>query len=290
MKVVGFSFIRNAELYDYPIVEALRSIEPLCDEIVVAVGDSSDNTLGLLQQLPEHKMRIVNTVWDETLRVGGRVLAQETDKAFAAIPSDATWCVYVQGDEALHHDAIPLLREAMNKYQHDVSTEGFLLRYRHFYGSYGYVTASRNWYRYEVRVVRNLPGIAAYRDAQGFRINGRKLKVRRVDAYMHHYGWVKHPVTMQQKQRHAQRFWHTDDEVDKRVPNVHAYDYTTIDDLLPFTGTHPNAMAQRVASQNWEFSFEPWQQNIGAKEKFSRWLEKTTGWRIGEYKNYELLQ
>ncbi|MBM3912615.1 MAG: glycosyltransferase family 2 protein, partial [Sphingomonadales bacterium] len=45
MKVSGFTFIRNAVLLDYPILEAIRSILPLCDEIVVAVGKSEDETL-----------------------------------------------------------------------------------------------------------------------------------------------------------------------------------------------------------------------------------------------------
>lgn len=30
--------------YDYPFREAIRSILPLCDEFVVAVGDSTDGT------------------------------------------------------------------------------------------------------------------------------------------------------------------------------------------------------------------------------------------------------
>ena len=48
MKVCGFSFIRNAVKYDYPIVESIRSILPICDKFVVAVGNSEDNTLQLI--------------------------------------------------------------------------------------------------------------------------------------------------------------------------------------------------------------------------------------------------
>jgi hypothetical protein len=46
LQISGFTFVRNAIKYDYPIVEAVRSILPLCDEVVVAVGDSDDDTLG----------------------------------------------------------------------------------------------------------------------------------------------------------------------------------------------------------------------------------------------------
>ena len=45
MKVCGFTFIRNAIKYDYPVVEAITSILPICDKFVVAVGKSEDDTL-----------------------------------------------------------------------------------------------------------------------------------------------------------------------------------------------------------------------------------------------------
>ena len=102
MKVSGFTFIRNAILYDYPIVEAIRSILPLCDEVVVAVGKSGDKTLELIQSIGDPKIRIIESVWDDSLREGGRVLAVETDKAFAAIVPDSDWAFYIQGDEVIH--------------------------------------------------------------------------------------------------------------------------------------------------------------------------------------------
>jgi hypothetical protein len=51
MKVSGFSFIKNALIYDFPIVEAITSILPICDEFIVAVGDSDDDTLDLIAQI-----------------------------------------------------------------------------------------------------------------------------------------------------------------------------------------------------------------------------------------------
>src|SRR5689334_19405062 len=101
MKVSGFSFIRNAVKYKYPIEEALRSILPLCDEIVVAVGRSEDNTRELVASI-DPKIRILDTVWDDSLREGGKVLAVETDKAYRALDPNSDWCVYIQGDEVLH--------------------------------------------------------------------------------------------------------------------------------------------------------------------------------------------
>ena len=85
MKVAGFTFIRNAVKNDYPIVEAITSILPICDEFVVAVGNSDDETEQLIKNINSPKIKIINTVWDETIREGGTVFADETDKAFRAI-------------------------------------------------------------------------------------------------------------------------------------------------------------------------------------------------------------
>ncbi|MCK6693879.1 MAG: glycosyltransferase family 2 protein, partial [Thermoanaerobaculia bacterium] len=79
MKTAGFTFIRNALLYDYPVVEAITSILPVCDYFVVAVGKSDDGTLDLIRGIGDAKIHILETVWDDTLREGGRVLAEETN-------------------------------------------------------------------------------------------------------------------------------------------------------------------------------------------------------------------
>jgi len=290
MKVAGFTFIRNALQFDYPIVEAIRSILPLCDEVVVAVGQSEDDTLQLIQSLDDPKIRILQTVWDDSLREGGRVLAEETNKAFDAIGEEADWCFYIQGDEAVHERFYPAIRESMEQHLHDEQVEGLLFDYLHFYGSYDFIGDSRRWYRKEVRIIRNDKRIRSYRDAQGFRKKGQKLQVKPANASIYHYGWVKHPKYQQQKQRNFNKLWHSDDWVESHVPDVSDFDYSQIDSLRRFAGTHPQVMQARVDKMNWQFTFDPTQQSLSLKERFSRWLEQTTGYRIGEYKNYVLLK
>jgi glycosyltransferase involved in cell wall biosynthesis len=73
MKIAGFTFVRNAIKYDYPIIEAITSILPICDELVVAVGNSEDGTLELIQSIDSPKIKIIETIWDDSLREGGRV-------------------------------------------------------------------------------------------------------------------------------------------------------------------------------------------------------------------------
>ncbi|MBP7075433.1 MAG: hypothetical protein KBB11_00145, partial [Bacteroidales bacterium] len=119
MKVTGFSFIRNALKYDYPVTEAILSVLPLCDDFVVAVGKSEDGTRNLIDSVNPTKIKVIDTIWDDTLREGGRVLAVETDKAFQAIPCDSDWCFYIQGDEVVHEKYLNTIREAMLRYKDD---------------------------------------------------------------------------------------------------------------------------------------------------------------------------
>lgn len=289
MKVSGFTIARNIIKYDYPIVEAISSILPLCDEVVVAVGRSEDDTLQLIRSINSPKIKIIETVWDESLREGGRVLADETNKAFAATAPGSDWCFYIQGDEVIHEKYLPVIKAAMEKYKDDKNVEGLLFNYTHFYGSYDYAGDSRMWYRKEIRVIRNDKHISSYMDAQGFRKNNAKLKVKQVDAAVYHYGWVKPPEAQQAKQQSFNKLWHDDEWMKKNIPDVHAFDYSQIDSLALFKGTHPQVMQERINRMNWKFAFDPTQKKFSLKKRILYFLEKKFGWKVGEYRNYKII-
>lgn len=288
MKLVGFTIVRNALKYDYPIVESIRSILPIVEEYVVAVGKSEDETRKLIESIGSSKIRIVDTVWDDSLREGGRVLAEETNKAFDAI-TDADWCFYLQGDEVLHEKYYTEIVASCEKYALQKEVDGLLFKYEHFYGSYDYVGDSRTWYRNEIRIVRNDKNIRSYRDAQGFRKNGQKLKVKAIDAYIFHYGWVKDPRFQQAKQENFHKMWHDDSWVKENVAEANAYDYSMIDSLQKFTGTHPSVMEERLKRMNWNFSWDVSKKKFKLKDWLLYMIEKNTGVRLFEYKNYKVI-
>lgn len=287
--ICGFTIVRNACKYDYPIVESITSILPIVNEYVVAVGNSDDDTMALIKSINSPKIKIIETVWDDTLREGGKVLAVETNKAFDAIADSFDWCFYLQGDEVVHEQYHQPILEACAKYQNNTAVEGLLFGYTHFYGSYDYVGDSRTWYRNEIRIVRNNKNIRSYRDAQGFRINDRKLNVKKIQAQIYHYGWVKDPRFQQAKQETFHKLWHSDEWVKQNVAEANEYDYSVIDSLQKFTGTHPLVMKERLARMNWQFNWDTTQKRFKVKEGILYWFEKTTGVRIFEYKNYKQL-
>ena len=289
MFVSGFTIVRNAIRFDYPIVEAIKSILPLCDEVVVAVGKSEDETLQLIKSINDSKIKIIETIWDDSLREGGKVLAAETNKAYDAISEKADWCFYIQGDEVMHEKYLPTIKSEMEKWKDDTRVEGLLFKYTHFYGSYDFVGDSRKWYREEIRIVRKNKEIRSYKDAQGFRkSDNSKLVVQPINAFVYHYGWVKPPAAMQAKQESFHKMWHDDKWMKENIPAAKEFDYSQIDSLAKFAGTHPIVMQERVQKQNWKFDFDPTKKKWGIKMKFLMWVEIKFGWRIGAYKNYRI--
>jgi hypothetical protein len=292
MKVAGFSFIRNALQFDFPVVEAITSVLPLCDEFFIAVGRSEDQTLELIHSIPSDKIRITETEWKSELVKGGEVYAEETNKAFDAISADYDWCVYIQGDEVLHEMYIETVRSSMFKYLNNNSIDGLLFRYRHFYGTYGYTGDSRHWYRREVRIIRNNKEIRSFRDAQGFRKNGRKLRVVPVDAEVYHYGWVRHPQYMQRKIEAVSQYYNgniTSEVIENLKEQEFNYNQN-YDALALFSGTHPKVMLPRIARLNWQADFNLKKRNLNLRYRILFWFEKLTGIRPFEFRNYKIVK
>jgi len=287
MTLSGFSFIRNGVRFDYPFVESISSILPLCDEFIIAVGNSDDETQDHLSRINSPKLKIIETVWDDSLRSGGAVLAQQTDIALSHVSGD--WAFYLQADEIVHEKDFPAITAGLEQYHDRKEVEGLLFSYKHFYGSYRYVGNSRRWYRREIRILRNRIGVQSWGDAQGFRIGGRKMRVKLLDASIYHYGWVKPPKQQQAKQRSFNRLWHPDDWVDKNVGSMEKYDYSQGGTLAEFSGSHPNVMQERIQREDWDFTYDPSKARQPAKEKLLDWIEKRTNVRPGEYRNYRLL-
>lgn len=286
MKVTGFTIVRNAIKFDYPIVEAITSILPICDEFVVAVGNSDDGTRDFIESIPSDKIRIIDTTWDDNLREGGRVLADETNKAYAAISDDTDWAFYIQGDEVVHERYLDIIREGMEAHKDNLQVDGLLFNYEHFYGSYDYVGDSTDWYRREIRIVRKNDQIYSYRDAQGFRKgDDEKLKVKHIDAYVYHYGWVKPPETMMAKNVNLSKMFKSDEEIEKQF-KTSEFDYSQINALRIFETSHPKVMQDRITRVNWKFDHDVSIKKYNLKEKFKRFVEQLTGYRLWEYRNY----
>lgn len=290
MRVAGFTIIRNALKYDYPVVEAITSILPICDAFYVGVGNSDDGTKALIESIGSSKIIIIDTVWDDRLREGGKVLSVETNKVFDKIPDLFDWCFYIQSDECVHEEDLPKLKAAMLAAKDNKQVDGLLFEYKHFYGHYKYVGIGRRWYKDEIRIIRNDKRIRSYKDAQGFRtIDNKKLRVKKTWAFIYHYGWVKSPIAQQAKQASFHKMWHDDEWMKNNIPQVEEFDYNNIDLLAEYKGSHPKVFENRIRSAHWNFNYDRSKVKTNFKYRFLFLVEKLTGWRIGENKNYRIV-
>jgi hypothetical protein len=290
MKIAGFTIIKNAVVNDFPIVEAIKSILPVVDEMIVLIGDSSDATISLIESIGDPKIKIHHSVWDKNLRKGGVVLAVETDKAFQYINDSFDWAFYIQGDEVVHEKYHPVIIEACHKYKNDAAVQGLLFNYKHFFGTYDYVGDSRKWYAHEVRIIRNNKKITAYRDAQGFRIGKTKLPVAAINAAIYHYGWVKSPEQMRKKQKESSVFWHDDTQMEKIISSPDYYDFSGFDSLEKFTDTHPIVMKERIIQKNWAIDLDISKKKFSLKNLILYYFEKWTGIRPFDFRNYKIIR
>lgn len=296
VSISGFTYIRNGFRFGYPFVQAFGSILPICDEMIVAVGDSDDRTREAVAELDPQKVRIVDTVWDMDLREGGRIFAQQANLALDCIRGD--WGFHIQADEVIHEDDLTRIREAVERYHRNPKVEGLLLPFLNFWGSYDWIGSSRRWHRQEVRLIRNQPGVRSYRDSQGFRAyssreawqdgteKGRKLRVKRVEAPVYHYNYVRHPRLMKAKSEYFDRFWHDDTWLAENALPDKEIDYSQVEGLVRFEGSHPRSMQPLVQAQDWVFHYDPSKVRMGLKERILFGIEQLTGWRPGEYRNY----
>ena len=293
MKITGVTIIRNAVKNDYPVVEAINSILPMVDEMIVSIDRGEDSTEQLIRSIASDKIHIVYSDWDMSLRKGGKVYALETDKAIAHVSADTDWIFYIQADEAIHEKYYTTILQAAEKYRTTDKVQGLLFKYLHFYATYDYVGDSRKWYNYEVRMIKNDKRITSYKDAQGFRTGERKLDVVLIDAEVYHYGWVKNPQQMRQKQKDTDRYYLGEGFQQNTSPlsTPEVYDFEkNYDSLKKFTGTHPTVMHQRIAQKNWQIELDLSQKKFTLKEKFLFWFEKKTGKRLFDFKNYRLIK
>ncbi len=300
----GFTMMRNASKLYFPAVESVRSALPIVDEFVVALGDGDpdDDTGQRLQALGDPRLRIIPRRWDEALFRGGGIFASET--TFALQQCRSTWCLYLQADEVLHEDDLPVIRRWCERYRDDPRVEGFLFDYYHFWGDYRHHLDTHGVCRREIRVVRNGIGAYSYLDAVSFRRPpNRKLRVVRIPAHVYHYGYVRPPGLMTVKKRvqdaiHQGRELGIDDA--GHGPEA-AFRYGPLGELPRFTGSHPRVMRDFIGRFSWGDQLEYGKRKPGdpivhkherLKYRLLSWFERrfTDNAEVLGWKNYRLVR
>lgn len=280
MKISGFTFVRDAEKRGYPVQASIKSILPLVDEFVVALGPCTDNTEKLITDIGDPKVRIIHTTWNEHVRsdtgVRGYVYGQQ--KSIALFNCTGDWAFYLEADEVLHEDDLPKIRECLERNLDKPEVEAIVFDYIHFYGNGNTIAWSPAWYRQAARVIRNTIPVfgpkGLFFTVLDTPRKGRYPKAVTADgARIFHYGWVRSHEQLQNK----------DDAIKKLFGDKsQSTDIAEIDpqSLRPFTGTHPKAVIPWLPKTTEQFQANP-NHKLTKRERRHRLLmkiEKLTGW------------
>ncbi len=287
MRVSAFTFLRNGTLLGYPYVESIRSILPIVDEFVVNVGIGIDDTVERVRAIDPSKVRVIESAWNERMEDRGYVYAQQ--KMIAQFNCTGDWAFYLEGDEVVHEDDLPIIRAAMERHWKNPLVEALVFDYYHFYGCPGCIAISPGWYRRAPRILRNT--IRSYSPDGLFFVvmdhnkKGRYPRAALVGAPMYHYGHVRSIGSMQEKIRQVSKYW---GHAPPSFPDYGAIDSQA---LAPFSGTHPEVV-QEWLTREAETCFVPNQNHLlTRRERRHRWmmmLERTFGCELSK-KHFKLI-
>jgi hypothetical protein len=254
MRLSGFTFVRNAVRFDYPVVESISSILPVVDEFVVNVGPDEDGTLDLIRSIDSPKIKVVRSQWNPNLKVGGYIYSQQTNIALFNCTGD--WAVYLQADEVVHEDDLPIITDYCRRYVDDDRVEGLALHELTFWGDYRTIMNVYPW-RYSRRcwVVKPHKYVMSRGDAAGFCVlpkykeHGRYIRVVDTPARVFHYAFVKSRKALTEKYREVWQYWselHTEETIERFEHDFYATFPRQFMDA--YTGSHPGVMQQRIAA------------------------------------------
>ncbi|MBN1414382.1 MAG: hypothetical protein JW973_04725 [Bacteroidales bacterium] len=316
MTISGFTMGKNARKLYYPMKQAVMSILPIVNEFIVVLGDSDadDTTRQEIMSIGDPKIRIIDTVWDIEKYPKGMEHAHQTDIAKGYCKGD--WLFYLQSDEVVHEDDLPVIRKRCQDLLHEKIVEGLLFDYIHFWGDYNHYQKGHCWYNREIRIIRNDPEIHSWESAQSFRRipgfdgihyrqqeNTFKLNVARAQARIFHYGWVRPPELMNSKIKHFNinhKGFKAVSQLEKQLFYKGDFDYGNLNNSEKYYGSHPSVMNEWIQQFNWAHKLRYSGGKIVSRNPIKHektkyvilsWIENKLlgGRKLGKFKNYILV-
>lgn len=284
MRVSGFTFVRNAHRYGYPVVESIRSALPLVDEFVVVVGRCDDGTRESIAAIDDPRIRIIDTEWNEKAPALGFLLAQQ--KMIAQFNCTGDWAIYIEGDEVLHEDDLPALRESMARNLRDPRVEALYVDFLHFYGSAEWVAQGHVWYQQEARIIRNdlrvMTTDSLYFLVFDHKKRGRYPRAAFAGARYFHYGHCRAAAVHAVRRKALIALDHSESAPTEeiRAETIYSPDIRL---LKRFEGTHPAVMKEWIATRS-ERNFAP----VPSTPLKGRALRNYLGIRLGRLTGLDL--
>ena len=298
IRASGFTFLRNAVKLDYPAVESIRSVLPIVDEFIVNIGPSDDGTEDLVRSINDSKIKIIHSQWNPNIVQGGYIYAQQTN--IALFNCMGKWAFYIQSDEVVHDEDLPILDELMKKCEDDNRIEGLALNELTFWGDYKTIINVYPWrYGHRCWVVKPHKFVLSRGDASGFTVHpkykerGRRIRVAYSGARIFHYPEIKPPKTVAEKFKTISNYWSEmlkQEQLDE-LCNTSVYKRLPRSFVENYEGTHPTVMKKRIEQYpiKLDLNSSEWRTKLTwyeRKKLIQTWLIKRLGdrWFTQSYK------
>lgn len=163
MGVSGVMVMDRAEWLGIPYVEAILSVLPAVDELVVGVGQHNDPSVDTVKLLAENhpEVRMVRQAWPEK-GIGGEVVGRLQSRLL--LRAEQEWVLVTQADEVWHESSARVFQERLAR----EGTAGKELA-RVDLSHNMQMTRSRLWMR---RVARKDSGVFSRTDGLHLQFNG----------------------------------------------------------------------------------------------------------------------
>ncbi len=235
--------IRNGFRLDYPWREAVRSLLPVCDEVVICDCDSDDGTREHINNwaVAEPKITVVNFPWSNPINDNQW---WPTWVNYARQHLSTEMHIQLDGDEILHEEDYKKIAKAR-----DAKATLFCKRFNFWSDAQHLIPEGHCCGTKVLRIAPTnmpIPSDYPYEPAAATMKQAVDSDIR-----VYHYGFLRHREAFFLKAKEVQRIWVNsyDPRLEKaekfegdwmRMPGVTGWE----NDLVPYTGNHPKAIHQ----------------------------------------------
>lgn len=260
MTLSGVLPLRNGVSLGYPFDLAIRSLQRLCDEVIVSVDRSGDD--GTYERVVALGPTVLESQWDMANHRAGDGISSEIAKQTMIVVAAARgdWVLSLQADEMIHEADVPVIRRAIEQADRDGVT-GLELERLFFYGLEAYRS---DWTVPLLRLFR--AGRWAPDPVSGamqFVPVGPQAK-RLIEPKIYHYSRVGDPRSVALRIRNLDSFYH-EPETLLGVQEVEPYDFS----VLKRADTYVRGVPQEVAADAVLVPFPLDGHPAEARERFS---------------------
>lgn len=248
MSIGGTLIVRNGDEFDYPWRQAVLSLLPICDQVVISDAGSTDGTREAIieWQKTEPKIKLVNFPWPES---DPTLIANWINSAREHLETD--WHFFLTADEVLHEAYYAAVLDWPNAHpNHSATTHtrNFWSDSKHLI-PYGRTCGHRG-----IRMAKqNVWMPADFPDERGRKAMDTSIET---DIEVYHYNYLRKRDAYFRKQK-AYQISVCGGSYDPRIDdNEKSEAWLTPayypEPLVPFDFPHPQVMHQWLKERNYE--------------------------------------